>query len=51
MSPASNRAGRSSSDLEVHVAHVNDQLGRPVATIQIPTTPAGYQQLLAWAHE
>jgi len=22
-----------------------------VATIQIPTTPAGYQQLLAWAHE
>jgi transposase len=51
MSPASNRAGRSSSDLEVHVAHVNDQLGRPVVTIQIPTTPAGYQQLLAWAHE
>ena len=22
-----------------------------MATIQIPTTPAGYQQLLAWAHE
>ena len=37
--------------LEVHVAHANDQLGRPVATIQIPTTPAGYQQLLAWAQE
>ena len=37
--------------LEVHVAHANDQLGRPVATIQIPTTPAGYAQLLAWAHE
>ena len=37
--------------LEVHVAHANDQLGRPVATIQIPTTPAGYQQLLVWAHE
>jgi hypothetical protein len=27
--------------LEVHVAHVNDQLGRPLATLQIPTTPAG----------
>ena len=37
--------------LDLHVAHANDQLGRPVATIQIPTTPAGYQQLLAWAHE
>jgi transposase len=37
--------------LEVHVAHANDQLGRPLAAIQIPTTPAGYQQLLAWAHE
>src|SRR4030095_10582255 len=37
--------------LEVHVAHANDQLGRPLATIQIPTTPAGYQQLLAWAQE
>jgi transposase len=37
--------------LEVHVAHANDQLGRPLATLQIPTTPAGYAQLLAWAHE
>jgi hypothetical protein len=37
--------------LDLHVAHANDQLGRPVAIIQIPTTPAGYQQLLAWAHE
>jgi transposase len=37
--------------LDLHVAHANDQLGRPVATIQIPTTPAGYQQLLGWAHE
>jgi hypothetical protein len=36
--------------LEVHVAHANDQLGRPLATLQIPTTPAGYQQLLGWAH-
>jgi hypothetical protein len=37
--------------LDLHVAHANDQLGRPLATIQIPTTPAGYAQLLAWAHE
>jgi transposase len=36
--------------LEVHVAHANDQLGRPLATLQIPTTLAGYQQLLGWAH-
>jgi transposase len=35
--------------LDVHVAHANDQLGRPVATLQVPTTPAGYAQLLAWA--
>lgn len=34
---------------DVHVAHANDQFGRPVATVQIPTTPAGYQQLLGWA--
>jgi transposase len=37
--------------LEIHVAHANDQLGRPVATLQIPTTPAGYTKLLAWTHE
>jgi hypothetical protein len=36
--------------LEVHVAHANDQLGRPLATLQIPTTLVGYQQLLRWAH-
>jgi transposase len=35
--------------LDVHVAHANDQLGRPVATLQVPTTPTGYAQLLAWA--
>ena len=35
--------------LDLHVAHANDQLGRPVATTQIPTTPAGYAQLLSWA--
>jgi transposase len=37
--------------LDVHVAHANDQLGRRVATVQVPTTPAGYQHLLAWARE
>jgi transposase len=37
--------------LDVHVAHAIDQLGRTVATSHIPTTPAGYQTLLAWAQE
>jgi transposase len=37
--------------LDVHVAHAADQLGRRVATIQVPTTPVGYQHLLAWARE
>jgi transposase len=35
--------------LDVHVAHAKDQLGRRLATVSIPTTPAGYQRLLAWA--
>ncbi len=35
--------------LDVHVAHAVDQLGRCMATVQVPTTPAGYQDLLAWA--
>jgi hypothetical protein len=35
--------------LDVHVAHAADQLGRRVDTLQVPTTPAGYQDLLAWA--
>jgi transposase len=35
--------------LDVHVAHAADQLGRRVDTVQVPTTPAGYQHLLAWA--
>jgi transposase len=35
--------------LDVHVAHAKDQLGRRLATVSIPTTPAGYQSLLAWA--
>jgi len=35
--------------LDVHVAHAKDQLGRRLATVSIPTTPAGYRDLLAWA--
>ena len=35
--------------LDVHVAHAADQLGRRVDTVQVPTTPTGYQHLLAWA--
>jgi transposase len=37
--------------LDVHVAHAADQLGRQVDTLQVPTTPAGYAQLLAWARQ
>jgi transposase len=37
--------------LDVHVAHAGDQLGRCVATTSIPTTPTGYQDVLAWAQE
>ncbi len=36
--------------LDLHVAHANDQLGRRVDTLSVPTTPAGYQALLTWAH-
>jgi transposase len=35
--------------LDSHVAHANDQLGRRVGTHSVPTTPTGYQDLLAWA--
>jgi transposase len=35
--------------LDSHVAHANDQLGRRVGTLSVPTTPTGYQDLLAWA--
>jgi transposase len=35
--------------LDVHVAHAKDALGRRVETVSIPTTPAGYRDLLAWA--
>jgi transposase len=34
---------------DVHVAACVDQLGRLLGTISIPTTPAGYDQLLTWA--
>ncbi len=34
---------------EVHVAAAFDQLGRPLGHLEIPTTSAGYRQLLAWA--
>ena len=37
------------TDLDSHVAHANDQLGRRVGTRSVPTTPTGYQDLLAWA--
>jgi transposase len=36
--------------LDLHVAHANDQLGRRVDAVSVPTTPAGYQDLLTWAH-
>jgi transposase len=34
---------------DVHLAHAKDQLGRSLDTISVPTTPAGYRALLAWA--
>jgi transposase len=34
---------------DLHVAAARDQLGRRLGTTQIPTTSAGYAQLLAWA--
>jgi transposase len=34
---------------DVHVAVALDHLGRKLDWIQVPTTPAGYDQLLAWA--
>jgi hypothetical protein len=36
---------------DTHVAHAGDQLGRRLATVQLPTTPAGDQHLLDWATE
>jgi transposase len=34
---------------DIHVAVAKNALGQKVATTRIPTTPAGYAQLLAWA--
>jgi transposase len=34
---------------EVHVAVANDSLGRRLDAISVPTTPAGYAELLGWA--
>ena len=34
---------------DVHVAVALDQLGRRLGEIELATTPAGYQRLLAWA--
>jgi transposase len=36
---------------DIHVAVAKNALGQQVAAIQIPTTPAGYAQLLAWAQD
>jgi transposase len=36
---------------DAHVAVALDQLGRLLDAIEIPTTPAGYAQLLAWASQ
>ncbi|HEX2028026.1 MAG TPA: IS110 family transposase [Nitriliruptorales bacterium] len=36
---------------DVHVAVALDQLGRWLGALEIPTTTAGYGQLLAWASE
>jgi len=36
---------------DIHVASARDQLGRRIGTTLIPTTPAGYQQLLDWARQ
>jgi Transposase len=35
--------------LDVHVAAVLDQLGRPLGELAVPTTKRGYHTLLAWA--
>jgi transposase len=34
---------------QVHVACLLDQLGRPLGTLTIPVTTAGFHQLVAWA--
>ena len=34
---------------EVHVAVAKDSFGRRLDAISVPTTPAGYAELLSWA--
>jgi transposase len=46
-SPADHRGV--DTHLDSHVAHAGDQLGRRVGTRSVPTTPTGYQDLLARA--
>lgn len=36
---------------DTHTAAICDARGRPIAELQVPTTPAGYTALLAWAGE
>jgi transposase len=36
---------------DVHVAAAFDELGRPLGQLEIPTTTAGYLQLLTWAQQ
>lgn len=35
---------------ETHTAVVVDGLGRVQGTLEVPSTPAGYRQLVRWAH-
>ena len=37
--------------LDTHTAAICDSRGRPIAELQVPTTPAGYERLLDWVHE
>jgi transposase len=34
---------------DIHVAVALDGLGRRLGTLSIPTTPAGYEELVVWA--
>ena len=36
---------------EVHVAVAKDSFGRRLDAISVPTTPAGYAELLGWAEQ
>ena len=45
-----NRSGRGDSHKDFHVALALDGLGRRLGTLSIPTTPAGYEELVGWAN-